>query len=107
MTDVIELLAIPSWRTEPCGLDAWTEAFVRLGHPATVSREEDEVWLEVPALRLRGFVAEEGGRIEAVNFELHSVETATEAARLVQDVCASLGWEVHADEPEEDDLDED
>lgn len=103
---MIELLAIPAWNAEPRTLNDWTAALAALGHSPSVGREDDETWLEVAPLRLRGYVAIEGQSVEAINFELHDQDTEP-ASRLLNAAAHALGWELHPDEPEEDNIDED
>lgn len=98
---MIELLALPAWNTPPRSLDDWSAALAGLGYPPKSAREDaDEVWLEVPALRLRGLAVLEGPHVTAINFELHDPDPA--ASRLVEGAAAALGWEVHPDEEDED-----
>jgi hypothetical protein len=105
---MIELLALPGWNTPPKTIDDWAAQLAALGHPAVVEREgPDDCWLEVGALRLRGFVVLEGDHLGAINFELAAPDPEP-AARLVDAAAQALGWEVHPDDPDgEDDLDED
>jgi hypothetical protein len=103
---MIELLAIPAWNTEPRTLGDWTAALAALGHTPAVGREDDETWLEVGPLRVRGYVALEGQSVEAINFELHDADTEP-ASRVLAAAASALGWELHEDEPEEDNVDED
>ncbi len=103
---MIELLAIPSWNTAPKTLDDWTAAILAEGHPAVVVQGDDETWLEVAPSRLRGYVEFDGPHVEAINFELPDVDTEP-AARVLAAAALALGWEIHQDEPEEDNVDED
>lgn len=103
---MIELLAIPAWNTPPRTLGDWADALAALGHQPTIGREHDDTWLEVAPLRLRGYVATEGQSVEAINFELHAQDTEP-ASRILAAAAQSLGWELHPDEPEEDNVDED
>lgn len=103
---MIELLAVPSWNCEPRTLDDWTAAFEALGHAATVTRDEDETWLEVGTSRLRGFVVMDGGHVEAVNFELHAPDPE-EAMPLLEAVTSRLSWKLYPEDVDDDDLDED
>lgn len=101
-----ELLAIPAWNTAPKTLDDWRAALEAQGHPARVAREDGNTWLEVGPLRLRGYVELAGPHVEAINFELDAPDPE-QATRALIDAAGTLGWEVHADEPDEDDIDED
>jgi hypothetical protein len=101
-----ELLAIPSWNSTPATLSDWQGALAALGFEPVVARDEDETWIEISPLRLRGYVELDGRHVEAINFELHDPDT-TPASRAVVLAARNLGWEVHPDDPEEDDVDED
>ncbi len=101
-----ELLALPAWNATPKTLEDWRDALAAQGHVPVVRRGDGETWLDVEPLRLRGYVALEGAGVEAVNFELHDPDPIP-ATAVIDAAAQSLGWEVHPDEPEEDDLDED
>lgn len=101
-----EMLAIPSWDASPATLDDWKSALQAEGADPRIGHEEGAIWLEVPALRLRGFVELEGANVEAINFELPELEDEA-ACRLLVAAARRLNWEVHPDEPEDDDVDED
>lgn len=101
-----ELLAIPSWDASPATLEDWQGALAAEGADPRVQHSEGETWLEVPALRLRGFVELEGAHVEAINFEL-SESHDEPSCRLLAAAARRLNWEVHPDEPEDDDVDED
>jgi hypothetical protein len=103
---MIELLAIPSWKSTPATLSDWQQALAALGFEPVVARDADETWIEVAPLRLRGYVELAGPHVEAINFELHDTDTVP-ASRAVVVAARNLGWEVHPDDPEEDDVDED
>jgi len=105
-TPTIELLAVPAWNTPPRSLDDWRDALVAEGHAAVIRRDGGETWIELGELDLRGFVALDGEHVEAINFELHAPDPSP-ASQVVDAAAQRLGWEVHPDEPEEDDLDED
>jgi hypothetical protein len=98
-----EMLAIPAWDAEPTSLEAWTAALIAQGAQATVTHEDEETWLEAPGAGLKGFVSFEGAHVEAINFEVG--DDAGQAMLLA--AAAVLNWELHEDEPEEDDVDED
>jgi hypothetical protein len=100
---MIELLALPGWQAPPTTLDDWIGQLTALAGPVAVARESrEETWLEIGALRLRGYVVFEGRRVEAINFELADPDPAP-AIRAIEAAAQALGWEVHPDEPEEDD----
>jgi hypothetical protein len=107
-----ELLALPGWNTPPTPLEAWSEALRSAGHPVATTRESTGVaWLEVGALRLRGYAVLQGDHVEAINFELAGTAGATgpetdPARTAVERAAAALGWEVHEDDGEEDDVDD-
>jgi hypothetical protein len=103
---MIELLALPAWNAEPRTLEDWTTALEAQGHPAAVHREQDETWLEVTPLQVRGFVVFDGARVEAINFELHAAEPE-EAMPVLEAVANQLSWELYPEDVDEDDLDED
>lgn len=101
-----ELLAIPTWNAVPRALADWQAALAEQGHPAEITKDDEETWIEVGPLRLRGYVELTGGHVEAINFELADPDPEP-ATRLLIAAAHALGWEIHPDEPEEDDLDED
>jgi hypothetical protein len=101
-----EMLAIPSWDASPATLDDWRSALAAEGVEPRVQRDDDETWIEVPALRLRGYVELEGPHVEAINFELPDPQDEP-TCRVVVAAARRLNWEVHPDEPEDDDVDED
>jgi hypothetical protein len=102
---MIEILALPCWKVEDTPLSAWSDAFARLGHESRVTRESAGVsWIEVDALKLRGYVVMDGLTIEAINFELD--ETDPNAARdALSLAAAALSWELHEDDDENEDDD--
>jgi hypothetical protein len=103
---MIELLALPSWNCPPRSLDDWRAALSSQGHEAAVRRDDGETWLEVAALRVRGFVVFEGTRLDAINFELHD-PAREEALPALEAAVQSLSWELYPEDVEADDLDED
>ena len=104
---MIEFLALPGWKTSPLPLDAWVVRLRELGHAPTLLREDaNACWLEVGALRLRGYAVIEGDHLAAINFEL-SAPDPEPALRMIEAAALALGWEVHPDEPDEEgDFDE-
>jgi hypothetical protein len=104
---MIELLALPGWKTPPTSLVAWADALrtVRPDHEVTTTRESTSAaWLEIPALRLSGYAVLQGEQVEAVNFELAGTGDEANPARLaIEQAAAGLGWEVHDDDGEDDD----
>ncbi len=98
-----ELLALPGWNTPPRTLDDWVGQLTALGASIVVERESAGVsWIEVASMRLRGYAMSEGERLEAINFELSDPDPGP-ATRLIETAAAALGWEVHPDEPDDDD----
>jgi hypothetical protein len=103
---MIELLALPDWQTGPTTVEAWVTQLSALGAKVVVTRESPGVaWLEVAALRLRGYAVMDGSRVEAINFELAAPDPSP-AAAVVESVAQALGWEVHPDEPDDEQDDE-
>jgi hypothetical protein len=98
-----EMLAIPAWDAEPTTLETWTATLIAHGAQATITHEDEETWLEAPNVGLKGFVSFEGANVEAINFEIGDDAGQT----LLHAAAAALNWELHEDEPEEDDIDED
>jgi hypothetical protein len=103
---MVELLAVPAWDTPPTPLDAWSRGFEGQGFAVTVTREADgETWIELPGLRLRGYVLMEGAHVEAINFELAAADPAP--ARLALERAAeALAWELHEDDDGDDEDDD-
>lgn len=104
---MIELLALPVWDAPPRSVDDWRGALAGRGYEPRLEREaSDECWLVVAPLRLRGYVVMEGDRVSAINFELTDPEPAA-ATRLLEEAAGELGWEIHPDDEEVDDLEGD
>lgn len=98
-----EYLAIPAWSTPPRSLDDWKSRLASLGHPATSRPEPPEgTWLDIPSLRLRGLAVVEDGKLSAIYFELDDPDPSAALAAL-ESAADALGWEVHADEEDEED----
>ena len=99
---MIELLSLPGHQAPPTTLDAWVAQLSTLGGPVTVTRDTPAAcWLEVSPLRLRGYAILEGALVAAINFELTDPDPAP-ASRVVETAARTLGWEVHADDPDDD-----
>ncbi len=99
---MIELLSLPGHKAPPTSLDAWVVQLSTLGGPVTVTRDSPGAsWLEVGPLRLRGYAMLEGGLVGAINFELTDPDPSP-ASRVIESAAQALGWEVHADDPDED-----
>ena len=101
---MIELLAVPAWDAGPTPLSAWVAGLEAQGLTVIVNRESTNVaWIEVHALRLRGYVVLDGGRdVEAINFELAAPDPAP-ARGVVESAAAKLAWEVHDDGDDDED----
>jgi hypothetical protein len=101
-----EVLALPGWNLPPTPLTAWVDQFERLGLAADAVRESTGVsWIEVRALRLRGYAVMQGTCPEAISFELADPDPSA-ARQAVEAAAAALGWEIHDDEGQEDDEDD-
>jgi len=101
-----ELLAVPCWDVGPTPLAAWVDRLRSQGLAVRVEPESSGVsWVEVPALRLRGYAVLAGdGGVEAINFELTDPDPAP-ARAVVDRAAADLAWEVHDDDDAADDDD--
>ncbi len=106
MSAYTEWLAIPAYGTGRCTPVAWVEAFTAQGHRAMLTGDDEELWIEIPELKLRGYVELVGQHVEVINFELLE-PVANEAGALLESVATGLGWELYPDDLEQDDLDED
>ena|SRR5947209_5559021 len=104
---MIELLALPGWDAPPRTLDDWAAQLAAQGAPARIVREAaGATWLEVAALRLRGFAVIEGPHVSAINFELAAPDPGP-ATQAIETAARALGWEVHPDEPDDEGDDDD
>ena len=104
---MIELLAVPAWDTPPKSLADWEAAFAEQGYLPTLERDgPDECWLVLATLRLRGYLMLEGPNVSAINFELTDLEPAA-ATQVIEAAAGRLGWEVHPEDVEGDDLEGD
>src|SRR5262245_60521769 len=101
---MIELLALPAWRTPPRTLEEWTTQLGEQAGGRVAGHREPatESWLELSTRRLRGYAVLEGPHVEAINFELSDPDPAP-ATRAVEAAAAALGWEIHPDEDEDED----
>jgi hypothetical protein len=103
---MIERLALPAWDTAPTPLSAWVERLQGQGLGVVVARESADVsWLEVNALRLRGYAITAGLNVEAINFEITADDPAPALRAL--EAAAALGWELHEDDGEPEDESDD
>ena len=101
---MLEILATPNWKQERTTLEDWAEAFRSQGLMVTLDRESSSVtWLEIASIRLRGYVLSDGLRVEAIDFELSSVDIEP-ARTALETAAAALAWELD-DEPLDDDDD--
>ena len=103
---MIEVLAIPGWQTGPTTLDVWTTRLAEAAGsaPAVVRESAEGSWVVLGPLRVRGFAVMAGPHVEAINFELADPDPST-ANRLLEEVAASIGWEIHPDDGEDDEDD--
>jgi hypothetical protein len=102
---MIELLAVPAWNAPTTTLAQWLEAFETQGLAVSVVRDSPQAsWIEVNALRLRGYALMEGIKVEAVNFEL-TAPNPIPARQAVEAAATALAWEI--DEDGDDDADDD
>ncbi len=103
---MIEILAIPGWQVVETPLSAWADQFAGQGLAVRLTRESTGVyWIEVTALRLRGYaVIEDGRRVEAINFEVAAPDPSPARDAIVR-AASALSWELHEDD-EPDDNDE-
>ncbi len=100
-----ELLAIPARDTPKTPLTAWVEQLAGQGWEVAVERESTAVsWVEVKALRLRGYAMTAGRVVEAINFEIGPPEGPAQEA--LEHAAAALAWELHPDD-EDDAADDD
>lgn len=98
---MIELLAIPDWKTRPTTLAEWVAELEKGGSKVEVIRESTGVsWVELGSLRLRGYAVMEGGDVEAINFELAASDIGP-ALALLEAAASALGWELHEDQSDD------
>lgn len=101
----MELLALPAWNTSTTPLSAWVDQFANQGLRVALAHESSGVtWLEIGALRLRGYAVIESGSVEAINFELHDQDLSL-SRDAIERAAQAIGWEVHEDE--DDDIEDD
>ena len=104
---MIELLAVPAWDAPPRSLADWQAALTDQGCTPTIERDgPDECWLVLGSLRLRGYLVLEGEHVAAINFELADPEPAA-TTKVLEAAAVTLGWEIHPDDEEADDLEGD
>ena len=100
---MIEILVVPAWDTPKTPLTSWAEQFAGQGLAATVTRESTGVsWIEINALRLRGYAVMNGLQAEAINFELAATDPAP-ARAAIERAASALAWELHEDDEAGDD----
>lgn len=101
---MIELLALPGWKTAETALSAWVDQLRGQGLEVVLNRESTGVsWIEVDAPRLRGYAVTAGRHVEAINFELDAADLA--ARRALELAAAALSWELHEDDDDSKDDD--
>jgi hypothetical protein len=99
---MLELLAIPAWDTGPTLLTSWVEAFEGQGLAVLVVRESNQAtWVEVDALRFRGYAVMDGIKVEAINFELTAPDPSA-ARQAIETAAAALAWEVNEEDDDDD-----
>jgi hypothetical protein len=100
---MIELLALPDWNTPARSVSDWVAAFAAVGRTAVVARDDDnDHWIEVAPMRVRGLMDLEAEAVASIHFELHDADPEP-GAKLVEQVARSLGWEIY---PDEDDIED-
>ena len=102
---MIELLAVPAWDATPTTLTRWVEALEAQGLTVSVVRDTPGAsWIEVNALRVRGYALMNGIKVEAINFELTAPDP-TPARQAIEAAATTLAWEIDEDEDHDDDDD--
>src|SRR5262245_26686818 len=100
---MIELLALPQWQSPPRTIDEWVVQLEGHAGAVVVTRESTSVaWVEIGALRVRGYGVEEGRAVQAINFELAAPDPGP-ATRVLNEAASALGWELHPDEDDDED----
>ncbi len=96
---MIEMLAIPAWRTPSTTLEVWIARLEQQGDRAVVvERESPEgAWIHLETIGVHGFAVLAGPHVEAINFEIDEPNTAA-AARFLEEAAAAIGWEIHPDD---------
>ena len=103
---MIEILAVPAWDAPTTTLAQWLEAFEGQGLAVSIVRDSPQAsWIEVNALRLRGYALMDGIKVEAVNFELTAPEPIPARQALIA-AATALAWEIDENE-DDDDADDD
>ncbi len=98
---MVEYLALPGWQTPPVDVQDWVDRLTEACGPTTLIRETPTVnWVEVPGMKLRGYAVIEDGKATAINFELHSPDPEP-ALLALGAVASAMGWELHADDPDD------
>ena len=99
-----EFLAIPGWQTPPTTLSTWVETLEARGGPTVVVERDSPqgAWIHLEAMGVHGFAVLAGSHVEAVNFEIQE-PVPPEVERLLGEAAAAIGWEIHPDEPDEED----
>ena len=79
---MIELLAIPAWDTSPTTLAQWLEAFEAQSLVVSIVRDSPQAsWIEVNALRLRGYALMDGIKVEAAQLRAGCTRSPSWPAR--------------------------
>jgi hypothetical protein len=105
-THMFELLAVPAWNVADTPLDAWVDQFRSQGLEVVVNRESPDVcWIEINALRLRGYAIIEGDFVAAINFELARLDDSP-ARSAVEQAAHALTWDLDDEQEDTPDYDD-
>ena len=102
-----EFLAIPGWQTPPTSLAEWVAQLEEVGGPTVVVERESPqgAWIHLEAMGVHGFAVLAGPHVEAVNFEIQE-PVPPEVNRFLEEAAAAIGWEIHPDDPDDDEDDD-
>jgi hypothetical protein len=103
---MIEMLAVPGWKTAPTTLEAWLEAFQKATQAEVHYRRDppEGVWIELNSIRLRGYAIMAGPNVEVINFELTAPDPA-DALKVLETAALSVEWEIYPDDDEDGESD--
>lgn len=104
---MIEFLAIPGWQTPPTTLAEWVARLEEEAGPAVIVERESPqgAWVHLEAMGVHGFAVLAGPHVEAINFEVQEPITP-EVGRLLERAASAIGWEIHPDDPDDDEDDD-
>ena len=92
---MIEWLALPATGSAPVGPDVWITKLTEAGYQATLERAgPDDQWIEIVALKLRGYLVSDGPNLEAIHFEYHGPNISSPLP-MIESLVTSLAWELH------------